>query len=199
MKSAWIIAGNSACCKSYSIQEVLEAAQASQHFRSFFFSFLFSLFICLFQVSLSFFGFGFCFGFLFCFLFFVWFSFSWQSCVRASESLGNVFGDAYLILVPPCPLSVTICQPSPAPWLTAARDKPVHSHISWPLSLAVPLLQPVLVPVPFSRLCSGKEGKTLGSLPHRGVVRANQLTRLKCFHIIKHYNNYCHNYYWSTA
>lgn len=30
------------CCKSYSIQEVLEAAQASQHFRNFF---LFSSFI----------------------------------------------------------------------------------------------------------------------------------------------------------
>lgn len=53
-KSAWIITGNSACCKSYSIQEVLEAAQASQHFRSLVFFLLFSFFIFSFQVSFFF-------------------------------------------------------------------------------------------------------------------------------------------------
>lgn len=92
---------------------------------------------------------------------------------------------------------MTNCQPSPAPWLTAARDKPVQSHISWPLCLAV--LQPVLVPWFHFPVCA-VERKEKHLVPFlTGALWANQLTRLKCFDIIKHYNNYSHNYYWSTA
>lgn len=139
-KSAWIITGNSACCKSYSIQEVLEAAQASQHFRSLFF---FSPFQFLYFFISGFFLFFFCLFCLFalvCFLFFFG-----QSCVRASESLWNTFGDAYLILVPSCPPSVIpdghlSAQPSPLAHSIEGQTCP-FSHL-----LAVLLLQPVLVP-----------------------------------------------------
>lgn len=108
MKSAWIIAGNSAV-KSYSIQEVLEAAQASQHFRS---CFLFVVFLSLFSLFVSWGG-----GipFVVSFFFSLWFVF-WQTSVRASWTSMKCFGMLNPHSCQPPPVlqrgAQGVCQPS---------------------------------------------------------------------------------------
>lgn len=95
--------------------------------------------------------------------------------MRASESLGNVFGDAYLILVPSCPASVIpdghlAAQPSPLAHGSEGQTCPFPHLLASQLGCAAACTSLL---IPFSHLYRGKVGKTLGSLPHRGVVRAN--------------------------
>lgn len=185
------------CCKSYSTQEVLEAAQASQHFRSIF-SFSACLFVCL--------------GFppppFFFVLFGFWFF--WQSCVRASESLRNIWG--CLTLVPAHPFQCFQWEGRDWRWSAqpgildgeqqhdrqerGEKNKPsIFPHLLASRLGCAAAAAPASPQVSFSHLYHGKVGITLTRLPHRGVVRTNQLTRLKCLDFIKHYNKYYHNYY----
>lgn len=136
------------CCKSYSIQEVLEAAQAGQHFKS-----------CFQLVNLFVRGL-FCLGILFLFLFFL---------TKLCESFW--ISMMYLGMLNPDPCLLPISASSGRGVLASGKNS-----ISTSLAIATWLCSCCSLrfsPSFIFHLFYGKVVITLTHLPHGGVVRTS--------------------------